>query len=270
MLRTCPYCFEKWASTEAKLASTIIWTGVIYQFNQFGISARILHCVISFELDQDDPAAEDISELRERARRIGRKHGLVGSMKIIHPSRDYDSDGFHLEINESKPGKVYRHFHMIAVATGNVWPGSSEEYRQGIIFKVVPDPRYHDFRGFRRLRELRACIRYLLTHCGIIEGRHSVTYDGCLGYNKKTGLDREELKDKYPEAFKALEPRKRTCPKCGSDQIEKSFQWERGELIQVHPLPDDPPPTETREMRGNRLCADWIREHPTPRMYDYE
>ena len=205
MMRECPNCCEKWAIKLAATSSHRVWAGanLVYK-NPY----RLLHCVVSFE------RLDNIEDERELARRVLKKHGLDGGLMIIH---------------HKEPGMV--HFHAISVAQSDVSPGGSDTFRgRNIVFKVVPDKRYGDFRGFRRMKDVRRCIRYLLSHASIIEGRHCLTWYGKLSYNL---LATGTLKELYPEAYKKRDAQ---CPRCcqyAGVQIEQ-WDWTGGYPIPIN------------------------------------
>lgn len=228
LMRECPNCYEKWAFKEAKIASARLWAGTRDYYR--GTPHRIMHIVVSFR----DDSSRDLSDYRAEAGRILRKHGATGTAIIPHPFRQNESGHF------EKDG--YIHFHCIGVFPGEIKPG---EPRAGYLFKVIPDAKRHDYRGVRRERDLKNLIRYLLTHCGIVKGRHSLTWTGFLSYRNLTNA---MLEEKFPEMMDELREKKgRACPKCKSTDTEPCMQWDglfrgSGELIMCHPLPEGLPP----------------------------
>ena len=150
---------------------------------------RLLHVVVSLP-----DAGQGLEVARDEAYEIARRHNLDGGVAIPHP---FD-----------KPG--YLKFHMIAFAYGGVLPGGSDG---DVVFKVVLDAEYGNYRGFRDAVGVRRCLMYLLSHCGIYEGHHALTWWGSLSYNR---CPTELLRKSYPEAWDALNllPEVR-CPRCG-------------------------------------------------------
>ena len=232
VLRECPNCFEKWAWREASRSSWRAWTGTQDRFWRFGVRARLVHCVLSVRYEE-----QQLSELRDQARHVLKKHGIVGGLLVFHPFRQDDDGQF------ANDGTV--HFHVIGLAPGDITPGGESE---SVVFKVVPDAKHDDYRGFRRHRELRQCIQYLLSHCGVVQGRHTVTWFGELSYNK---LSQQSLEDAHPEAVEAMERvRSVRCPECGSYDTERCdgtdrTLWSERMLVQVHPYPTEPPPSRS-------------------------
>jgi hypothetical protein len=219
MMRSCPNCYEKWAFKEAKKAGWRFWTGVRKLAEQRGTRHwRVLHCVVSM-IDR----GVQLTTYREQIYRVTKAHGLDGGLTIFHPFRqnedmDFLPDG-------------YVHFHVLAIAFGDVRGGSRGT---GYVFKVIRDPdspadkpRY---RGLRSWWDARRCIKYQLTHCGIIKGRHALTWWGCLSY---TGVSQNQLIAEYPKAWaemtKKIMPK---CPKCGSREttsLDHEFNYTRWE-----------------------------------------
>lgn len=69
------------------------------------------------------------------------------------------------------------------------------------------------------MSEVRATVMYLLTHCGIIKGRHALTWFGELSYNQ---LSNGLLEAKIPGLD--LHPKhKIKCPSCFGFDVEPDF-----------------------------------------------
>lgn len=230
--RTCPNCYQKWASAEGRLASGRLWMGREITRRGRG-RGRILHVVVSM------PSC-DLEVAREICRRILKRHGIEGGSIVPHPFRQDDDGDFVPD--------GYLHFHGFGVAFGNVEPGGSPS-DGSVVFKVIKDARRKDYAGFRSQKDLRLAIRYVLTHAGILEGRHALTWYGTLSYNKLTN---EALKDACPEGYDAmitrLEPR---CPSCGSRDTEPCWRLDLcgygfGSSRALAPVPNlcHPEPTE--------------------------
>lgn len=200
LLRTCPSCWRKWAWKEARTASLRMWAGVSLIAPKRS-NRRMLHAVISL-VDNGRP----VSHLRKQAIIIAKKHGLSGGLLIYHPFR-HDGDSFCMD--------GYVHFHLVALARGDVQPGAQGDY----VFKIIKDAIRHDYRGFQKWREVNACVFYLLTHCGILKGRHALTWYGELSYNQ---LSNGVLEARVPGLD--LHPKyKQKCPHCHSFDIEPDW-----------------------------------------------
>jgi hypothetical protein len=279
MLRTCPNCYEEWAGKEAAEASDREWAGSRYLTNREGVTIeiavegedphlaifpgrpdpediwntrgwagsrnyrdrRILHCMVSIP-----DSGYSLKTMRELTRDTLKNHGLVGGCMIEHPFRQDDDLRFVPD--------GYIHFHCPSVAFGDVLPGGLE-LDGDVVFKVIPDPKEDEsepdrFNGFRRKRELRRAIKYALTHCGLREGHHALTWWGELSYNM---LSTGELEKFDPELGKEA-PIVHLCPYCGSENTEPCEVFDfvtatggRGPLG-IHPSPG--PDSLTSERRG--------------------
>lgn len=204
MKRECPECWRKWAHKLAIKSSMRMWSGGLFKMKgRRGF--RLLHTVISFPHDT-------LGSLRTKARKIAKEHGIVGGLIIYHPFRQDDEHNF---IPDG-----YTHFHVIGLAPGNVTPGGKNS---DYIFKVIRDAKRGDYKGFRKPKDISACIYYLLTHCGIMEGSHSLTWFGALSYNS---FSLEVWEKHFPELHEYLKPKPRQCPHCGSDDTYPIFGWE--------------------------------------------
>ncbi len=167
----CPTCYEKWAGKEAqKIEKRLAAVG-----RSMG---KLIHITVS-------PAEKDVFELtyellRAKAYSIVRKNGFLGGSCIFHPWRE----------DEWGMWRFSPHFHMI----GYGWiHGTAEGYEQhGWVVKNL------------RVREtVSGTALYQLSHCGIHEKYHTVTWFGRLSYNKLKILP--------------CKPEKHCCPMCGAE-----------------------------------------------------
>jgi hypothetical protein len=191
-MRECPDCYEKWAFREGNKASLRMWAGSKTRCRDMMWSwhdCRVLHAVVSLP-----DRGQGLEAARNEAYDVARRHNLDGGLAIPHP---FD-----------KPG--YLKFHMSAFAHGDVLPGGTDG---DVFFKVIIDKEYGDYRGIRSPVGIRRCLMYLLSHCGIYEGRHALTWWGSLSYNR---FPTKRLRKLYPEAWRALETLLEVrCPRCG-------------------------------------------------------
>jgi len=230
MSRECPNCMEKWASNEARFASWRTWTGSKRRCHDkmwAWRDCRVLHGLISIP-----DVGQGIEASRKQAIRVAKKHHLDGGLMVYHPFRQEESSAF------VQDGFV--HYHIVALAHGDVLPGGTDD---GIIFKVIKDAEFQDYRGFVGPLGIRRVVHYLMSHCGILEGRHALTWWGSLSYNM---LSNGFLKESYPEAWKAVNERPNPrCPSCGSRNTEpvntpQDIGW--GSERPIHHSPFASPP----------------------------
>lgn len=162
----CPVCYEKWAGKEAGK--------IEHRLNAWSFG-RVVHVVVS-------PPVEDYGlsypDLRRKAYAVAKKSGVLGGCCIIHPFR---------EDEYSKKWFFSPHFHMLVYG----WiHGSKEGYeKHGWIVRNV---------GVRK--SVSGTALYQLSHAGIHEKYHTVTWFGRLSYNKL------KVTPKMPE--------KEVCPIC--------------------------------------------------------
>lgn len=255
MMRECPNCMEKWASREARFASWRMWTGAKLVARTGGEperaraeqtmtwedyikretedptrgwgwrDCRVLHVVISVP-----DTRQGIEVSRKQALAVAKKHNLSGGLMVYHPFRQDDDHQFVLD--------GFVHYHLIALVHGDVPPGGTDGR---VLFKVIKDAEYGNYRGFRDPTGIRRVVHYLLSHCGIIEGRHALTWWGTLSYNK---LPDQFLKDSYPDAWLAIHEIRRCCPVCGSSDTEPCEIWDNT-VWHYRRVPLHPPPTPT-------------------------
>lgn len=198
----CPICYEKWAGKEAHK--------IEYRLSQWRSSGKAIHLMISVPRNLWHIPLED---LRPKIYKVARRVGFFGGSCIVHPFRqrcDYcgsPKDTFTescLNCGHSHFKWVFSpHFHLIGFGwiRGN---RVKEQYeKSGWITKNL---------GIRS--SVFSTAHYQLSHCGIKEGKHSVTWFGRLAYNKLKVV---------PEIVE-----KRTCPLCGADLV--SLLWVGGGL----------------------------------------
>jgi hypothetical protein len=166
----CPICYEKWAGKEA---SKIEW-----RLKAWSGAGEPIHVIVS-------PAMKDVhhlafTSLRQKCYDVARVSGFLGGSCIFHPFR---------QKSRSKAWYFSPHFHLI----GFGWiRGTKRGYQKhGWVVKNA---------GVRRT--VSGTALYQLSHCGIHQKLHSVTWFGKLSYNRL----------KVPE--KPIE--REVCPICGS------------------------------------------------------
>ena len=211
MKRGCPNCYEKWASKEAKVAAHLLWMKfhAVARGKPFKRGYRVLHCVVSMKEDPD-------IDHRAEARRVCKLHGLEGGNSIWHPFRKDDEDKKYVPDG-------YVHYHVIGLAHGDIKPGGMIS-DDGAIFKVIKDAVRGDYCGFQSMKEVKRCIRYLLTHCGILKGRQSVTYWGSVRNN---AMPLSRINKEFPGVMSKVKEFKRRCKFCGSEDIEYAYFIDR-------------------------------------------
>lgn len=210
MRAVCPECYEAWAGREGDAAT--------HRLAGYQKTIRSMRQPIHVILSPPVFDALDFSALRRECYTIAKQAGLNGGMLIFHPwrrSKGVVTDGLP---SVTKAWKYSPHFHIL----GFGWVHNTPEIhdKTGWVIKN---------RGVRK--STRKTISYLLTHAGISENVHSVTWWGALSYNKvkiaKMPADRP------------------TCPMCESVLIPL-FDWSDS-------LGDPPPMDDVGRywMKGN-------------------
>lgn len=196
----CPICYEKWAGKEAHK--------IEYRFSQWKGSGKAIHVMISVPRGLWNVPLEG---LRSKIYKVARGVGFFGGSCIPHPFRqicDYcgsPKDSFTdrcLNCGCSEFSWVFSpHFHLI----GYGWIRGDrvkELYeREGWITKNL---------GLRD--SVIATAQYQLSHAGIKEGKHTVTWFGAFSYNKLRVV---------PEVQE-----KPCCPLCGAELV--LLRWRGG------------------------------------------
>ncbi len=189
MRAVCPECYEAWASREGEAAEHRMdaYQKTLKQFK------KPIHVILS-------PPAYDVVDyraFRREAYTIAKMAGVNAGMVIFHPWRK--SKGVVTEGSPyvTKAWEYSPHFHILGF--GWVCHTSDIHDKTGWVVKN---------RGVRK--STRRTISYLLTHTGISENVHSVTWWGELSYNK---LKIAKMPAERP-----------TCPMCESHLIPL-FDW---------------------------------------------
>lgn len=163
----CPICYEKWAGKEA---GKIEWRLAAWS------KGKVIHVVVS-------AAKRDYAlpyrKLRVKAYSVAKSSGFLGGSCIYHPFRQYEI---------SKRWYFSPHFHLL----GYGWiKGTKQGYeKHGWIVKNV---------GVRKT--VIGTAQYQLSHAGVHEKHHTITWFGRLSYN--------QLKVPHKEI------EEETCPICG-------------------------------------------------------
>lgn len=178
----CPICFEDWVTREADRAT--------YRILEFAKRHKIVHVTASVPLkDYSLP----ITKLREKVYKLIKKCGIWGGMLIYHPFRQNEIT----QIWYFSP-----HFHIL----GCGWVhGTKQEYEaSGWVVKNIG------------VREPFTVIRYQLSHCGIHDNYHAVTWFGGMNYRFKI--------PKMPE-------QKAVCPICGQELQHVIYEGEQDPIV---------------------------------------
>lgn len=202
----CPICYNSWASREAGR--------IEHRFLMSGWIKKVKHVVVSPPKDVVDKA-KSYEVLKKEAYRIAKKAGFEGGCVIPHAySRVCGECGSNIRMgfksclfcgSTNVKWSWNFHFHML----GYGWiEGTKEIYEKtGWIVKNL---------GIRK--SVFATAMYQLTHAGIREGHHCVTWFGNLSYNNL----------KVPVVVK----KKSKCPACGNCP-QRVVHVGKGELPEV-------------------------------------
>ncbi len=175
---SCKICYRKWIAREANKATKRINTYSTLS------AAKPIHVVLSIPASQYNTP---VPILRKRMSAIIKNIELKGAMMIFHPFR------FH---KNTRQFYYSPHFHLIGFG-----------YIQNI---AQTFSKYGWFIKYLGVREsVFQTVSYLMSHCGIRKGNHTVTWLGNLSYSK---LKIEK------------EPPLSTCPCCGEKFIEIYYE----------------------------------------------
>jgi len=185
----CPICWGDWANREKDKA-----TVRLHSFILKGRSLKPIHLTVS--IPHSDYALS-LQKMREKTYRALKRVHCLGGMVIYHPTR---WDKFR------RLWYFSPHFHVIGY-------GWIVDVRQNYVYSdyVVKNI------GIRKTVE--GTIYYQLSHCGIAEKKHTVTWFGVLSYNKLH--------------VESVEKEKSVCPLC-HEELHQLIWIGEGKC----PLPD--------------------------------
>lgn len=193
----CEYCWlEKWLARESHRATQRIENYIqVFKHLQFARSPNLqrkylnpIHVIVS-------PSWNDkflsFDELKNKARKLINQAGIEGGLMIYHP--------FSLD-EKSNQWVVRPHFHVV----GFGW--------------VVDTKKISDEDGWviknKGLRDsLHSTIYYQLSHAGVSDDVHSITWFGSLGYRAKYA-DRFKVDEEDESSF---------CDYCGCMLVEFEY-----------------------------------------------
>ena len=151
----CPKCWSVWANRECDNAVHRLNTYVLKKRN--GQLVKPIHVIVSL------PKADyglTLPIMRKKTYRALKKVGLFGGMLIYHPRRKANGAWYYSP-----------HFHVVGY--GWIRDVRRNYVHSGYVVKNV---------GIRK--NLRGTIYYQLSHCGVSEKFHTVTWFGALAYSK--------------------------------------------------------------------------------------
>lgn len=169
----CPTCWDDWANREKDKATERLKAFVLK-----GRNLKPIHLTVSI------PHVDyglSLQKMRQKVYDALKRVRCIGGMLIYHPKRQ-----------EKASGTWYfsPHFHVLGY-------GWIVDVRQNYVYSgyVVKNI------GIRKTVE--GTIFYQLSHCGIAEKKHTVTWFGALAYNRLNVVSNEKEKS--------------VCPICGHD-----------------------------------------------------
>jgi len=220
---SCPVCYKIWLNrTTQNMAHRLKEAQEVFKYEGRLAKTRLIHTTISPSRDEaeDWMTEEGYKKSRRKAQRIAKRAGFTGGAMIPHPYRERCGDcggtiGFKTKTcTECGSNNIVwywsPHFHLI----GFGWiHGSKEIYEKtGWIVKN------HGIRN-----DVEGTIYYQLSHCGIKEGTHAISWFGVMSYKSiKTS----------PLRWENTAP---VCPICGN------------KLRPIDYILGDPPPFDPEE-----------------------
>lgn len=222
----CPVCYPTWALKLAKRASERVeWAERLYKEKGERIG-YIKHTTFSPSLDYAIEAiktVEGVRKLRSEAVEFFKKAGLKGGVVVFHPFRQNRPEKSNF--NPSIPAYAWYqspHFHVV----GFGYLQNSEDFynETGWVYK-----------NHGERMSVRYTIYYQLTHCGINENLHALTYFGAMGYNQMI-VDSESIVEEPIKCKACGEPLHKYGCKVEYDKASQSIKEVLDE--DGNPVPD--------------------------------
>ena len=160
--QACPVCWKKWAARETKRASRRLRA-----FRLKGRNLKPIHVVVSI------PHVDyglNLQEMRLKVYKALKTVRLLGGMSIYHPKRWNEAGAY-----------FSPHFHILGF-------GWLTDVRKNYIASG------YVVRNLRIRKSVEGTIWYQLSHAGVHLKHHTVTWFGCLSYNKLR-IPKEELEE---------------------------------------------------------------------------
>ena len=181
----CPVCYEKWASKRARKIE-----GRILAFKKPFLFGNPIHVVVSVPPSLYGLAEKGYEKLRGLVYGVLKEVGFKGGSCIYHPFRKSEFNSWYFS----------PHFHVI----GYGW------IKGDIVSKVY---RRENFiiKNLGTRESVFATAMYQLSHAGIHSDYHTITWFGCLSYNKFSYKEQKEVE---------------VCPICGQEL--KNIVWVGG------------------------------------------
>ena len=206
---TCPICWDHWVEREVRVASERFIEGFkLLKKENSGLRAN--HVVFSVPPEEYHLTSK---QLRSRLNYRMKKAGVIAAAVVFHPFRFRNihtkapvSSWRHCSLNRNAESPVIQseayyspHFHALSV--GYLMPSKEfyEKFRWRYYKQNTTDLNNED--------RARRMLWYSLSHAGITEGRHALTWTGRFSNNSMmvTHIERETV---YPK-----------CPCCGGGII---------------------------------------------------
>jgi len=185
----CEVCSEKWAEHEANRCTERLKDGATAYWRHGVKLGFARHWAISPPQEWAKGLIKEkglfgIAQLRKKAVNLVKRAGVRGGAVVVHPWR---------QDNHSKGWYLSPHIHVV---------GYGVMMHSDKFFEMSGGWVYHN-KGVRK--SIFGTMKYLLSHAGIADGRHTVTYFGLFSYNK--------LAKKVIKTIKETS----VCSECGRD-----------------------------------------------------
>lgn len=206
----CPICYEKWAGRLAGKAEHRI----LNYIEKHTYRSASIHVTVSIPVKDWGLVENNYEKLRRIVYNVVKQAGLRGGCAIFHP---YRSACYNCGTNKN-PGDLqcpncgsrdFRwyfspHFHFVGIG----WiTGVGGIYKKtGYVVVNL---------GVRS--SVSATVLYQLSHCGINDNHHSMTWFGCMAYSKYKSPPEKRKDD--------------VCPICGS--VLRPVLWDSSKIMNL-------------------------------------
>lgn len=201
---TCPICYQK-GIYRASMKTTERFQKIKKLFLKSNVKFQLHH--LSINSQWKIRTYTDFVERKKKLLSILKKERLHGVL-IFHPWRKTKPQKVsmpwktkpHLLKYVYKPRRLYYspHFHFIGVVPKNFYKSSGCFYlRNGFTFTDISQKNYNRNKTnkpyLKSLKAVRRLLSYLLSHAGIIRGKHTITWFNQFSYNRMSKTNIREI-----------------------------------------------------------------------------
>lgn len=200
---TCPICYQKGIHRAAERI-TERFKKIKKLFKQNGIPFQLQHISLNtqWRIDSYETFRDRKKELIAILKKEG-LHGIIllhgwrkssGAKKLVPWKTDPSKKKYKFVARTMNPSP---HFHFLGVNRPRFSPEFKEKY--GFTYTNITYKNYKEGKAkkpyIKNLKSVKRLVRYLLSHVGIVRGKHTTTWFNQFSYNRMNKTNIRELKE---------------------------------------------------------------------------